>query len=141
MEGDAMLHGGHLIVTRGIAALLLVLLALVPVDSASRSSASQELALQEYAVQPGSHAHDAVPDANGYVWYTGQANGTMGRLDPATGDYIVIPIGERSAPHGVIIGPDLGVWVTDGGLNAIVRVDPASLDVQVFPLPADKPNA
>jgi virginiamycin B lyase len=29
--------------------------------------------------------------------------------------------------------------VTDGGLNAIVRVDPASLAVEVFPLPADRP--
>ena len=37
-------------------------------------------------MQPGSRPHDAVPDANGYVWYTGQANGTVGRLDPSTGD-------------------------------------------------------
>ena len=28
-----------------------------------------------------------------------------------------------SAPHGVITGPDGAAWVTDGGLNAIVRVD------------------
>jgi virginiamycin B lyase len=38
--------------------------------------------------------------------------------------------------HGVIVGPDGAPWVTDGGQNAIVRVDPASLEVQVFPLPA-----
>ena len=29
-----------------------------------------------------------------------------------------------SAPHGVIVGPDGAPWITDGGLNAIVRVDP-----------------
>jgi len=29
-------------------------------------------------------------------------------------------------PHGVIIGTDGAPWLTDGALNAIVRVDPAS---------------
>jgi virginiamycin B lyase len=36
----------------------------------------------------------------------------------------------------VIVGPDGAPWITDGGLNAIVRVDPATETVQVFPLPA-----
>jgi virginiamycin B lyase len=39
-----------------------------------------------------------------------------------------------SAPHGVIIGPDGAPWITDGGLNAIVSVDPLNKKVQVFPL-------
>jgi virginiamycin B lyase len=69
------------------------------------------------------------------VWYTGQTNGTVGRLDPASGDVTVVSLGARSAPHGVIVGPDDGVWITDGGLNAIVRVDPDTLSVQVFRLP------
>jgi virginiamycin B lyase len=33
------------------------------------------------------------------------------------------------------VGPDGAPWVTDGGLNAIVRVDPQAETVQVFPLP------
>ena len=32
-------------------------------------------------------------------------------------------------------------WVTDGGLNAIVAVDPMSLEVTVYPLPEDRPDA
>jgi virginiamycin B lyase len=47
-----------------------------------------------------------------------------------------IPLGSGSAPHGVIVGPDGAPWVTDGGLNAIVRVDPVSEEVTLFPLPA-----
>jgi virginiamycin B lyase len=35
----------------------------------------------------------------------------------------------------VIVGPDGAPWITDGGLNAIVRVDPATEEVQTFPLP------
>jgi virginiamycin B lyase len=37
----------------------------------------------------------------------------------------------------VIVGPDGAPWITDGGLNAIVRVDPETDEVAVFPLPSD----
>jgi virginiamycin B lyase len=37
-----------------------------------------------------------------------------------------------------VIGPDGAPWVTDGGLNAIVRVDPRTEQVKSFPLPKDK---
>jgi virginiamycin B lyase len=60
----------------------------------------------------------------------------LGRLDPATGKTEHIPLGKDSAPHGVIIGPDGAPWVTDGGQNAIVRVDPKSREVKVWKLPA-----
>jgi virginiamycin B lyase len=35
----------------------------------------------------------------------------------------------------VIVGPDGAPWITDSGLNAIVRVDPETEEVEVFPLP------
>ncbi|MEA2641337.1 MAG: virginiamycin lyase, partial [Chloroflexota bacterium] len=96
--------------------------------------------VQEFATESRSAPHDAVPDRDGYVWYTGQQNGTLGRLDPGTGETMAVRLGPGSAPHGVIIGPDGAPWVTDGGLNAIVRVDPGTLDVQVFPLPGRNAN-
>jgi virginiamycin B lyase len=71
------------------------------------------------------------------VWYTAQLTGELGRLDPQTGETQHIPLGAGSSPHGVIVGPDGAPWITDSGLNAIVRVDPATEEVQVFPLPAD----
>jgi virginiamycin B lyase len=46
-----------------------------------------------------------------------------------------------SAPHGVIVGPDGAPWVTDGGLNAILRVDPTSYAIRSFPLPANRADA
>jgi streptogramin lyase len=48
-----------------------------------------------------------------------------------------ISLGPNSAPHGVIVGPDGAAWITDGGQNAIVRVDPKSHAVRVFPLGKD----
>jgi virginiamycin B lyase len=75
------------------------------------------------------------------VWYTAQATGELGRLDPATGATRHVKLGPGSAPHGVIVGPDGAPWVTDGGLNAIVRVDPRTEEVRTFPLPVGTPNA
>jgi virginiamycin B lyase len=81
------------------------------------------------------------PAADGTVWYTAQASGRLGRLDPATGDVTEIELGAGSQPHGVIVGPDGAPWITDGGLDAIVRVDPVSGEVTSYPLPAGRPPA
>ena len=91
--------------------------------------------IQEYPVPAGSHPHDVAPAPDGTVWYTAQATGELGLLDPLTGETRHIPLGPGSAPHGVIVGPDGAPWITDSGLNAIVRVDPETEEVKIFPLP------
>ena len=113
-----------------------------PGATASPSSAAAlELRVREFNVKPGSHPHDVAPAPDGGVWYTGQVDGTLGHLDPKTGDVRSIKLGAGSAPHGVITGPDGNAWITDGGLNAIVRVDAATDAVRAFPLPADRRGA
>jgi virginiamycin B lyase len=62
----------------------------------------------------------------------------LGLLDPVTGRVQEIPLGANSAPHGVIVGPDGNAWVTDGGQNAIVRVDAMTHAVTVYPLPTSE---
>lgn len=98
-------------------------------------------AVRYYDVPKGAHPHDVAPAPDGTVWYTAQAQGALGRLDPATGKTEQIPLGKGSAPHGVIIGPDGAAWVTDGGLNAIVRVDPQTKAVKAWKLPEDRGHA
>jgi len=90
-----------------------------------------------YDVPRGARPHDVAPDPRpgGPVWYTAQGQGALGRLEPDSGKVTQIALGEGSAPHGVIVGPDGAPWVTDGGLNAIVRVDPATREVRRWPLP------
>ncbi len=105
-------------------------------------SAASAQTVDYFPVPAGSHPHDVAPAAEGNgVWFTAQASGHLGLLDPETGDVQMIPLGRGSRPHGVIVGPDGAAWVTDGGLNAIVRVDAATHEVTVFPLPNDRPNA
>ncbi len=110
-----------------------------PSSSPPTAPASEDrLEVVEFATPAGSHPHDVAPARDGKVWYTAQATGELGLLDPPTGQTKHVKLGQGSAPHGVIVGPDGAPWVTDSGLNAIVRVDPRSLEVRVFPLPAGR---
>jgi len=122
---------GHRLFHLGIIALMLV---------AGLSRAASP-GIVEYPVPSGSHPHDVAPAADGTVWYTAQAIGELGRLDPATGQIRRVALGKGSRPHGVIVGPDGAAWVTDGGLNAIVRVDATTGKTTVFPLPAGRERA
>jgi virginiamycin B lyase len=97
--------------------------------------------LERYEVPAGSRPHDVAAAADGTVWYTAQATGKLGRLDPRTKRTTEVDLGTGSSPHGVIIGPDSAPWITDSGLNAIVRVDPASSAVKRFPLPPNRASA
>jgi virginiamycin B lyase len=104
------------------------------------ASSGPTYTVQEYDVPAGSHPHDVAPAPDGMVWYTAQATGELGRLDPTTGETHHILLDRAARPHGVIVGPDGAPWITDGGLNAIVRVDPVTEEVTVYPLPDDAPN-
>jgi virginiamycin B lyase len=98
-------------------------------------------AIREYPVPAGSHPHDVAPAPDGTVWYVAQHVGELGQLEPGTGHIERITLGEKSRPHGVILGPDGAPWITDGGLNAIVRVDPVTKAVRIFPLPSGREAA
>jgi virginiamycin B lyase len=101
--------------------------------------AAAQVAVQEYALPPRITAHDvwADPAPGGPVWFSGQTSGNAGRLDPKTGKVELIPLGSGSSPHGVILDRDGSAWFTDGGQNAIVRVDAKTLEVKKWPLPKD----
>jgi len=108
----------------------------------STSPIANNFSIKEFQVPSGTHPHDVAPiianqdnNNNTIVWFTAQATGQLGKLDKATGQTHLIPLGQGSAPHGVIVGPDDAPWITDGGLNAIVRVDPKTEEVKIFPFP------
>jgi virginiamycin B lyase len=112
-------------------------------------SNNQNITLREYPVPEGSRPHDVAPatsmsyvnsnvsnnELKDIIWYTAQSSGELGKLDSTTGETSHIFLGEGSAPHGVIAGPDGAPWITDGGLNAIVTIDPFTENVTVYPLP------
>ena len=111
--------------------LTAAILALLP------SWAGAQVSVQEYQLPPRITAHDvwADPAPGGPVWFSGQGSGNAGLLDPATGKVELIPLGPGSRPHGVILDRDSSAWFTDGGQNAIVRVDAKTREVKKWPLP------
>jgi virginiamycin B lyase len=86
-------------------------------------------------------SRDITAAGDGTFWFCGQRNGTLNRLDPRTGAIRVVALGQGAAPHGVIRGPDGAAWVTEGGQNAIARVDPVDHRVQLWRLPERFANA
>jgi virginiamycin B lyase len=120
-----------------IATLLRSALSALWVAAASVAAAAPAPAY--FDVPRGSHPHDvaAAPGPGAPVYFTAQSTGKLGILDPGTGKFEQVALGPRSAPHGVIVGPDGAAWITDGGQNAIVRVDARTHEVKSWALPAD----
>lgn len=106
---------------------------------ALKSAAAADVAY--FDVPRGAHPHDVAPAPDGMIFYTAQAQGALGILDPKTGKVTQVPLGKDAAPHGVIVGPDRAAWITEGGQNAIARVDSATKAVKLFPLPKNFPDA
>lgn len=101
------------------------------------TSAAAEVGVQEYRIPPGHGIHDVwAPGAPGDpVWFSAQGSGHLGILDPKSGAVRFVALGRGAAPHGVIAGPDGAAWLTDGGQNAIARVDPLGEAVRLWKLP------
>ncbi len=121
--------------THGKLQALACFLFLLAAALAGPLAAAQDVTIQEYPLPALTHPHDVAPAADGGIWYTAQLAGGLGWLDPSTGNTRRVHFGLGSSPHGVIVGPDRAAWVTDEGLNAIVRVDPSTDQVTRFPLP------
>ena len=119
-----------------------------PIPPTSNSTATvpatiapADLTLESVPVPDGSGPHDVAPAADGGVWYTAQATGELGWLDPETGETRHTDLGPGSAPHGVIVDDAGTAWVTDSGLNAILSVDSSGQEVTIYPLPEERPDA
>jgi virginiamycin B lyase len=101
------------------------------------TAAYAEVSVKEYAIPPGHGIHDvwAAGAPGDPVWFSAQRSGHLGILDPKTGAVQLVALGGGSAPHGVVAGPDGAAWLTDGGRNAIVRVDARTRAIRSWKLP------
>jgi virginiamycin B lyase len=73
------------------------------------------------------------------VWYADYARGTIGRLDPATGNVKEwpSPSGPKSQPYGMVAVGAI-VWYSESGVkpNTLVRFDPKSEKFQSWAIPS-----
>ena len=110
----------------------------LPAPASAQAATMQSWPL---ATPRGTGIHDVAPAPDGGVWFTAQRTGQLGWFDPKSARVELIPLGKGSSPHGVIQGPDKAAWITDSGLNAIVRVGWPDRALRSFPMPEGTPYA
>jgi len=81
--------------------------------------------------------HSLVFDANGILWFTVQGGNMVGKLDPSNGRMILKEVPTEAAlPYGIQI-TSKGVPVfCELGSNKMASIDPKSMDIKEYPLPA-----
>ena len=90
---------------------------------------------REWDLPAGHRPHGLLVDRNGIVWTTGNGNGTIGRLDPASGEITEFrtPSG-GGGPHTLIITDDQRtIWFTLQAGNKVGRLDTASGAITEYP--------
>lgn len=90
---------------------------------------------KEWDLPPKHHPHGLLADRKGIVWTTGNGNGTIGRLDPATGKMREFSAPSRDGgPHTLVISDDGGtIWFTLQSGDRIGRLDTASGKITEYP--------
>src|SRR5262245_52198823 len=75
-----------------------------PGPAAATAAGTPSPRLLEFPVPSGAAPHDVAPARDGGVWFTAQAAGYLGHLDPANRAVEQIALGGGSHPHGVVTG-------------------------------------
>jgi virginiamycin B lyase len=112
-----------------------------PAVMAARTGSAATLQSWPLTAPAPTGIHDVAPAPDGGVWFSAQRSGHLGWFDPGTGRVELVELGPGSSPHGVIQGPDRAAWLTDGGQQAIARVDWPGRTVRLFRLPDGTPYA
>ena len=63
---------------------------------------------------PGTMPHNLIVAKDGIVWYSGNQNGMIGRLDPASKDIKRFPLPDKALgdPHTLVFDPKGDIWFT-----------------------------
>ncbi|TDD80966.1 hypothetical protein E1293_19665 [Actinomadura darangshiensis] len=82
--------------------------------------------------------HELTTGPDKAIWFT-TSGGTIGRLDPATGEVASYPTpnGRNGNPvmGGIVTGPDGDLWFTEPGAGKVARIDPATHAVTEYATP------
>jgi len=72
---------------------------------------------------------------DGMVWFTGQAGGYLGALNPMTGSIERFELPEGEGAHNVIVAPDGYVWYAGNRTGNVGRMHPDTGEIKLFPMP------
>lgn len=88
---------------------------------------------KEWDLPEGAQPHGLLVDRRGQVWYTGNGNGTIGQLDPATGKVIEHKAPSGGDPHTLIMDEASVIWFTVQGGSRIGRLDTRTGKITEYP--------
>src|SRR5947209_8117679 len=96
-----------------------------------------KVSIKEWQVPtPGSRPHDPLATADGSLWYTGQMNNVLGRLDPKTGRFKEYPLKTpHSGPHGLVEDKGGNIWYTGNTGQLVGKLDPKTGAVTEYKMP------
>ncbi len=92
-------------------------------------------AFKEWDLAPGHRPHGVLVDKSGIAWTTGNGNGTIGRLDPRTGEFreFKTPSG-GGGPHTLVITDDQStIWFTMQSGNKVASLDTKTGAIREYP--------
>jgi virginiamycin B lyase len=94
---------------------------------------------------PGSRPHDPAVAPDGSIWYTGQADSTLGRFDPGTAAFKQYPLKPSApttrrlpygvGPHGLVADAGGDIWFTAQLAGYVGRLDPKTGHTVDYPMP------
>src|SRR5262245_31906222 len=95
---------------------------------------------KKYAIDPGSKPHNLVVH-NGIVWFTGNANNRIVKLDPATGKLTTYMIPDTTVrdPHTMIFDAKGDAWFTAQNSQFVGRFTPSTGAFKLWKLPRTNP--
>jgi virginiamycin B lyase len=98
---------------------------------------SVQVTIDEWPVATAkSHPHDPAFAPDGGLWYTGQRNNTIGRVDMATGQAREFPLDTpNSGPHGITSDAAGNIWFTGNTAAYIGKLDPKTGAVTEYKMP------
>ncbi|TAK45175.1 MAG: hypothetical protein EPO27_10820 [Betaproteobacteria bacterium] len=90
---------------------------------------------REWELPENARPHGLVVAKDGHVFYTGNGNGSIGELDPATGKVVShFTPSQGGNPHTVVLDDAGNVWFTGQG-GYLGKLDRASGKVSEIPMP------
>ena len=83
----------------------------------------------------GQRPHDPLAARDGSIWWTGQYQSRLGRVDPKTGAMKEFPLDTpNSGPHGLVEDSSGNIWYTGINVQEVGKVDPKTGAVTEYKL-------
>ncbi len=96
-------------------------------------------AITELPLERGSQPRRMAAAPDGALWVTLYGTGKLLRVDPAVQKVVkeyTLPAGDRGGPYAVTVDGTGIVWVNEIQTDSVVRLDPKTDALRVFPLPS-----